>query len=81
MEEKYNHILAKKRVVTSRQLCDGLPKEFLLYFDHVRSLRLFDQPNYSYLRRIFSNLFYRKGFKHDNVFDWTEQMYAVMLEY
>lgn len=75
-EEKYGRILESKQSLTSEQLCDGLPRELVLYFHHVRSLRLEDEPNYGYLRRTFSNLFRRRGFEHDNVFDWTQRMYS-----
>lgn len=78
VEDKYDCILKMKQSMEPEQLCDGLPHEFVLYFNHVRSLYLHDQPNFRYLRQIFSQLFRRKGFEYDNVFDWTEQMYATI---
>lgn len=77
-EDKCDRILAMKQSMTSGQLCDGLPQEFVLYFDYVRSLRLHDQPNYSHLRQTFSNLFRREGFEHDHVFNWTEKLYTMI---
>lgn len=64
-------ILEKKETVTTKGLCDGLPKAFAAYFDHVRSLLFEDKPKYSYLRRIFRDLFVQEGFEYDFVFDWT----------
>lgn len=44
--------------------------EFAAYFEHIRSLRFEDRPDYDYLKRLFRELFFRKGFSYDNVFDW-----------
>ena len=40
-----------------------------------RSLRFDDKPDYAYLRRIMRELFYRKGYQSDFVFDWTIMNY------
>lgn len=47
-----------------------LSAEFRSYFEHVRSLRFDDRPDYDYLKRLFRELFFRKGFSYDNMFDW-----------
>ena len=44
--------------------------EFRAYFDHVKSLGFEDRPDYDFLKRLFRELFFRKGFAYDNVFDW-----------
>jgi hypothetical protein len=44
--------------------------EFKSYFDHINSLRFEDRPDYDYLKRIFRELFFRKGFRYDNIYDW-----------
>ncbi len=44
--------------------------EFRSYFEHIRSLRFEDRPDYDYLKRLFRELFFRKGFSYDNMFDW-----------
>lgn len=79
LPEKPNSELIRewKETISSKDLCDGLPKEFAAYFDHVRSLQFADKPRYDYLRRILRNLFVREGFKYDHVFDWTIQRYAM----
>ncbi|ERF75629.1 hypothetical protein EPUS_04609 [Endocarpon pusillum Z07020] len=58
-------ILERKRTIGLEDLCEGLPWEFAAYFRHIRSLGFDDKPNYSYLRKIFRNLFVREGFAHD----------------
>jgi casein kinase I homolog HRR25 len=49
----------------------GLPEEFATYFYYIRNLRFDEKPDYSYLKRIFSDLFLRMGFQKDYSFDWT----------
>lgn len=66
----------KKRETTTKELCEGLPKAFELYFEHL-SRR---QPDHTYLRQLFRNLFVREGFEYDNVFDWTELMFFAQLD-
>jgi hypothetical protein len=42
-------------------LCKGFPLEFVTYFQYCRSLRFDDKPDYSYLRKLFRDLFAREG--------------------
>jgi hypothetical protein len=69
--ENNEHIKDKKINTSIEDLCDGLPEEFTAYFQYVRDLEFDEQPDYSYLRKLFGNLFLREGFEYDNVFDWT----------
>jgi hypothetical protein len=52
-------------------LCKSCPPEFVSYFQYCRSLRFEDKPDYSYLKRLFRDLFIREGYQFDYVFDWT----------
>jgi len=59
-------------VIPTETLCHGLlPNEFVVYLNYTRSLRFDDKPDYSYLRKIFRDLFVREGFQMDYVFDRT----------
>mmetsp|Transcript_15701 Transcript_15701/g.14210 ORF Transcript_15701/g.14210 Transcript_15701/m.14210 type:complete len:354 (-) Transcript_15701:131-1192(-) len=71
--QKYEKILEKKNSTSTETLCKGFPVEFKAYFDHVKSLRFEDRPDYDYLKRLFRELFFRKGFTYDNMFDWEIQ--------
>ena len=42
-------------------LCKGFPLEFVTYFQYCRSLRFDDKPDYSYMRKLFRDLFAREG--------------------
>ena len=45
----------------TESLCKGFPTEFVVFFQYVRSLRFDDKPDYSYLRKLFRDLFVREG--------------------
>ncbi|XP_057797151.1 casein kinase 1-like protein 2 isoform X2 [Salvia miltiorrhiza] len=70
-KQKYDRISEKKVQTSIESLCRGYPTEFASYFHYCRSLRFEDKPDYSYLKRIFRDLFIREGFQFDYVFDWT----------
>ena len=69
--QKEELVMEKKKTISVEALCEGLPREFATYFNHIRSLGFDEKPKYSNLRKIFRGLFAREGFKYDNVFDWT----------
>ncbi|KAM6515598.1 serine/threonine protein kinase [Fusarium solani] len=74
-KQKYDRIMEKKMTTPTEVLCRCLPNEFAIYLNYCRSLRFDDKPDYSYLRKIFRDLFVREGFQYDYVFDWTVYKY------
>lgn len=70
-KQKYDKISEKKMLTPIEVLCKSYPTEFTSYFHYCRSLRFEDKPDYSYLRRLFRDLFIREGYQFDYVFDWT----------
>lgn len=70
-KQKYEKISERKMATPTETLCKGFPTEFVVYFQYTRSLRFDDKPDYSYLRKLFRDLFVREGFVWDYVFDWT----------
>ena len=58
---KYEKISEKKMSTPIEILCKGYPMEFVTYFQYCRSLRFDDKPDYSYLRKMFRDLFAREG--------------------
>ena len=52
-------------------LCQGHPIEFSMYINYCRGLRFDEDPDYAFLRRLFKELFDKRGFKRDFVYDWT----------
>ncbi|KAH7176303.1 casein kinase I isoform delta [Dactylonectria macrodidyma] len=71
-------IKEKKTTLRVETLCEGLPEEFVTYLYYTRSLEFEDKPDYVYLRQLFRRLFKSKGFKYDNIFDWTEKRFHEM---
>lgn len=78
-KQKYDRIMEKKMTTPTEVLCRGFPNEFAIYLNYTRSLRFDDKPDYSYLRKIFRDLFVREGFQYDYVFDWTVYKYVSVL--
>ncbi|KAL9225180.1 hypothetical protein vseg_001130 [Gypsophila vaccaria] len=70
-KQKYDKISEKKMLTPIEVLCKNYPSEFTSYFHYCRSLRFDDKPDYSYLKRLFRDLFIREGYQFDYVFDWT----------
>lgn len=70
----YEYTLILTEMTTPTEiLCRGFPNEFAIYLNYCRSLRFDDKPDYSYLRKLFRDLFVREGFQYDYVFDWSVQ--------
>ncbi|MED6207283.1 Casein kinase 1-like protein 6 [Stylosanthes scabra] len=74
-KQKYDRISEKKVSTPIEVLCKSYPAEFVSYFHYCRSLRFEDKPDYSYLKRLFRDLFIREGHQFDYVFDWTVLKY------
>ncbi|KAL5215970.1 hypothetical protein ABZP36_007371 [Zizania latifolia] len=74
-KQKYDKISEKKMLTPVEVLCKSYPSEFVTYFHYCRSLRFEDKPDYSYLKRLFRDLFIHEGYQLDYVFDWTMLKY------
>ena len=70
-KQKYDMISEKKMSTPVEALCRSYPSEFGTYLNYCRSLKFADKPDYSYLRKMFKDLFFREGFADDHNFDWT----------
>ena len=68
-KEKYDKILKKKMTTPTEVLCRGFSNEFLIYLNYTQSLCFDDKPDYSYLRKIFRDLFISESFQYDYIFD------------
>merc|ERR1719420_93006 len=70
-KQKYDMISEKKMSTPVEALCRSYPTEFATYLNYCRSLKFADKPDYSYLRKMFKDLFFREGYAYDHNFDWT----------
>jgi hypothetical protein len=69
-KQKYEKICFSKLSLGLGELCAGLPREFVHYFEYVRGLKFDEEPDYSHLRRLLRDLFVRKGLAWDHNYDW-----------
>ncbi|KAF8721714.1 hypothetical protein HU200_022887 [Digitaria exilis] len=70
-KQKYDKISEKKLSTPIEALCKSYPVEFASYFHYCHSLTFDQRPDYSFLRRLFRDLFDREGYQFDYVYDWT----------
>ena len=52
-------ICEKKLSVTPEELCSGIPLEFVDYIKYCRNLEFEDEPNYNYLKGLFTDILKR----------------------
>ncbi|XP_039291630.1 casein kinase I isoform X1 [Nilaparvata lugens] len=71
LKERYQKIGDTKRATPIEVLCEGHPEEMATYLRYVRRLDFFETPDYEYLRKLFQDLFERRGYADDAEFDWT----------
>eukprot|EP01017_Pseudomicrothorax_dubius_P014378 TRINITY_DN1677_c0_g1_i1.p1 TRINITY_DN1677_c0_g1~~TRINITY_DN1677_c0_g1_i1.p1 ORF type:complete len:123 (-),score=33.33 TRINITY_DN1677_c0_g1_i1:342-710(-) len=77
--EKYEKIKEKKISTPIEVLCKDYPEEFATYLNYCRSLRFEDRPDYSWLRRLFRDLFFKLEKEWDLIFDWALQKALIFL--
>ena len=71
-DNKYKVIYEKKRDTSISDLCEDLPYEINVYISYVRELTFEEEPDYAYLRSLFSNIMRRHDYEHDYQFDWIK---------
>ena len=69
--ERSKNIANVKGSISLNDLCEDIPKEFLLYMKYCRILRFKQVPDYNLLRDIFIALFKKKDYKLDFIYDWN----------
>jgi serine/threonine protein kinase len=61
----------KKASITPEKLCVGLPEEFASFIKYCRNLEFEQEPNYDYLKNLFSNILDRNYQKQELYFFWA----------
>jgi len=72
-KDKHKLIQEKKESVPPEVLGKNLPSEFTTYLKYTRNLNFEDRPNYAFPRMLLQQLFVRKGFEKDMMYDWDIQ--------
>lgn len=58
--------------LTSKELCQNMPKEYSKYLDDVKNLEFEERPRYKHFINSFLCLLSRMGIKFDdNYYDWN----------
>lgn len=70
--ERYRMILEKKDSITDEELCEQLPREFLVYFKHVKTLEFDEKPRYQALIKMFKKLYDVKKYEGDRL-EWEDE--------
>ena len=55
-KKKYLDMLLLKKYTTNEVICNGMPKEFLEYYNYCRNLKFEQDPDYEYLRNCFRGM-------------------------
>jgi len=63
-----------KRNLPLEKLCEGQPKQFITFIEHVRKLGYYDLPNYDYLRGLLDEILKENGEVDDGNFDWISYL-------
>ena len=69
-KEEANEICKLKKRTEIENLCEGLPEEFINYIKYCRKLEFEQEPNYKYLRYLFSLILTKINQKNDLSFFW-----------
>lgn len=71
-KQKHRCIMRKKLGISIAELCSGIPDEFHTFLHYTRALAFNTEPDYTYIRTLFQDLFDRCGYQDDGVFDWSD---------
>jgi serine/threonine protein kinase len=71
-KKKHRAIMQQKSGISVAELCSGIPDEFRTFLHYTRALAFNAEPDYTYIRTLFQDLFDRCGYQDDRVFDWSE---------
>lgn len=71
-DEKTLRIYKIKRRTLPEKLCEGLEPEFVECMKYVRNLTYTEKPDYKKIKQLFRDLYARKGFVYDNIYQWDK---------
>lgn len=69
-KEKYRIILEKKESVTEEELCEQLPREFLVYLKYVKNMDFDEVPPYKAFIKMFKRLYDSKNYRNSQL-EWV----------
>lgn len=69
--DKYKLIMETKINIKTEELFEGLPKQFITFFEYVQHLQFEDKPDYKMLHNLISEMADESNIKFDILFDWA----------
>lgn len=70
-EKRSSNIFKVKYDTSLIDLCNDIPREFLLYMKYCRLLKFKQKPDYDLLRNLFICLFKKHNYNLDYIYDWN----------
>ena len=72
-DERVEEIKDLKQKIDLNTLCEGLPLEFIVYFEYIKGLNFSESPSYGHIRKIISKMFSENNYTFDYVYDWAKE--------
>jgi len=72
-EDRYRKIMEKKMATSPQELCNGFPGQFCKYIEYTRNLLYEQDPNYDYLRNLFTSVLSADRLGIDCYYDWDKE--------
>ena len=72
-DDRYRKICEKKKNTTSKELCQGYPRELETFVNYVKNLEFTELPDYDYLRQLLKNILVKNKYSIDYYYDWDEE--------
>jgi len=66
-------IYKMKKALMPEKICEGLPEEFIDYLKYCRKLEFEQEPDYNYLKSLFSLILIKENQKNDLKFVWISK--------
>lgn len=72
-EDRYKKICEKKKMTSSKELCENFPEQLENFVRYTRNLKFTQVPDYEYLRELLRTVIKNEGEEIDYCYDWCTQ--------
>lgn len=70
-KKRYQLIYKEKMKYTPEELCKGMPREFIVFLNYIKTLSFDEKPPYSSFKKMFTRLYDRMEYSDNgNQFEW-----------
>jgi serine/threonine protein kinase len=78
IKERLSKISELKLMISSDELCKGMPIEFKKCLDYCKSLKFEQDPDYGLLKKWINDVLIENKFENDGVYNWSLVKYVMM---